>query len=140
MAPSSPIGPAPLVERAPNANANVISIAVSPTDAEVRAPDGHTLAMREGVATYEPKNMPETLVVTRAGVVSRSIERGVGSPALVRVDLAGVPRAAPGHRSAPASVTAPASPRSKPAALRRSDCFVDGKLAPYPECRAFESQ
>lgn len=140
MAPSSPIGPAPLVERAPNANANVISIAVSPADAEVRAPDGHTLAMREGVATYEPKNMPETLVVTRAGFVSRSIELGVGSPALVRVDLAGVPRAAPGHRSAPAPVTATASPPSKPAALRRSDCFVDGKLAPYPECRAFESQ
>ncbi len=143
MVPSSPLGPAPLVERSANANTNAntisIAIAVSPADAEVRTPDGHTLAMREGVASYEPKNMPETLVVTRAGFVSRSIELGAGSPALVRVDLAGVPRAAPGHRSAPAPITAPASPPSKPAALRRSDCFVDGKLAPYPECRAFES-
>jgi len=117
---------------------HAVSLSVTPIDAEVRRPDGALLPSVGGIATYTPKGLAETLVVSRPGYTSQALELGQGSPAIVRIDLVPAPHP-PSLRAAAAkpSTAPPAAKPPAPGALHRSDCFVDGKLAPYPECRAF---
>lgn len=111
-----------------------IGLAVSPLDAMVTSPEG-ALPSVGGIVTYTPKPYPEVLVIARAGYASKSIEVGATSADLVRVDLVAIHGVPKGITARPPQASGAGS--HGPRTLRRSDCFVDGKLAPFPECRAF---